>query len=114
MAKTPGKMTLEKLAAQLTSFGLKQVAPKIADILEEADRYEYSHRQFLEAVLNEEIDGRNQKKRNRNYASAHFPPSPKPLDAFDPTELRGGITSSQINQLKDLDWIDRKCNVCEF
>lgn len=107
-------MTLEKLSAQLTSFDLKQVAPKIADILEEADRYEYSHRQLLETVLNEEIEGRNKKKRNRNYASAHFPPYPKPLDAFDPAELMGGITASPISQLRDLDWIDRKCNVLFF
>lgn len=114
MTKTPGKISLEKLAAQLDSFGLKQVAPKIADILEDAERYEYTHRQFLEKVLIEEINGRNQKKRNRNYATAHFPPVPKPLDAFDPSELRSGITRAQINQLKDLDWIDRKCNVLFF
>lgn len=114
MAKTPGKISLEKLSSQLCSFGMKQVAPKIADILEDAERYDYSPRLLVETILNEETNGRNQKKRSRNYASAHFPPNPKPLDAFDPDELRGGITRAQINQLKELDWIDRKCNVLFF
>lgn len=111
MTRTQGRISLEKLSAQLEAFGLKQVAPKIADILEDCERYEYTHRQFLEKVLEEEIKGRNRKKRNRNYASAHFPPFVKPLEAFDPSELRSGITASQLNQLKDLDWIDRRCNL---
>lgn len=62
-------------------------------------------------MLASEAEGRFSRKRKRNYASAHFPPGVKPIDEFDPGELEGGITATQIECLKDLDWLDSHGNV---
>jgi DNA replication protein DnaC len=62
-------------------------------------------------LLETEVKGRNERRRQRNYAGAHFPPSAKPLEEFDPSELESGITASQLSQLAELGWIERAGNV---
>jgi len=62
-------------------------------------------------ILETEVKGRNERRRHRNYALAHFPPSVRPLEEFDPGELESGITTGQINQLKELSWLDSYSNV---
>lgn len=101
----------EKIIGQMNNFGLKQVAPHILDILEIAEREQITYKSFLSMVLDTEVIGRNEKRRRRNFAGAHFPPAAKSLEEFDPSELKGGISKSQINMLSELDWIDKKCNV---
>jgi DNA replication protein DnaC len=95
----------------LETFGLKHAARQIPDLLETAERNELSHRDFLNMMLTAETGGRNEKKRKRNYAAAHFPPSVRPIEEFDPGELEGGITVTQIGQLADLGWLDAHGNV---
>ena len=46
-----------------------------------------------------------------NYASAHFSPSVRPIDEFNPAELEGGITSARIERPKELDWLDSYGNI---
>lgn len=61
-----------------------------------------SCREFLLAVLETEVVGRNERRRKRNYSAAHFPPNIRPLEEFDPEELDSGITQAQLDKLKGL------------
>lgn len=100
-----------QLMASLEAFGLKHAARELADQLDVADRNGLTSRQFLSSLLQCEMDGRFARKRKRNYAAAHFPPSVRPIDEFDCSELESGITPSQLEQLKELFWLDAHGNV---
>ena len=100
-----------QLMASLEAFGLKHAARELADQLDVADRNGLTSRQFLSSLLQCEMDGRFARKRKRNYAAAHFPPSVRPIDEFDCSELESGITPSQLEQLKELSWLDAHGNV---
>jgi DNA replication protein DnaC len=95
----------------LEAFGLKHISKHLPTLLDAAETEEQPHRQFLIAALEMEVKGRNERRRSRNYALAHFPPSVRPIDEFDPAELESGITASQIKQLKDLSWLDACGNI---
>jgi DNA replication protein DnaC len=111
MSKPSGKIQLDRLCAMLEAFGLKHASKHLPAILESAEREEQPYRQFLLNALETEVKGRNERRRHRNYALAHFPPSVRSIDEFDPTELDAGITSGQIKQLKDLSWLDAYGNI---
>lgn len=104
-------MQVGQMSATMEAFGMKHASKSLPDLLEVAERNELSCREFLERVLASETEGRFSRRRKRNYASAHFPPGVKPIDEFDPSELEGGITATQIERLKDLDWLDSHGNV---
>lgn len=95
----------------LQSFGIRHAPRQLADIIEACEKEESTYRDFLKALLDSEVKGRNERKRKRNYAAAHFPPSVRAIEEFDCTELEGGITPGQINQLKDLNWLDSCGNI---
>jgi DNA replication protein DnaC len=111
MSKPSGKIQLDRLCALLEAFGLKHASKHLPAILESAEREEQPYRQFLLNAMETEVKGRNERRRRRNYALAHFPPSMRAIDEFDPAELEGGITSGQIKQLKDLSWLDACGNI---
>jgi DNA replication protein DnaC len=95
----------------LEAFGLKHTAKYLSALLEAAEQQEQPYQQFLLSALETEVNGRNERRRSRNYALAHFPPSVRSIDEFVPSELDSGITSGQINQLKELSWLDTYGNV---
>jgi DNA replication protein DnaC len=111
MRRVRGKEQLDRLCAMLESFGLKHISKNLSVLLEAAEKQEQPHRQFLMQALETEARGRNERRRQRNYALAHFPPSVLSLDEFDIAELESGITSGQIKQLKDLSWLDTCGNI---
>jgi len=111
MGKTAATSQTGRICTMLETFGLKHAAANLTDLLDVAETGELSYRQFLTNVLETEVNGRNEKRRHRNYALAHFPPSIRPLEEFDPTELDAGITASQIRQLKELSWLDSYSNI---
>jgi len=111
MGKASGTAQMERLRAMLETFGLKHISEKLPAILEVAETREQPYRQFLIDALEVEVRGRNERRRRRNYALAHFPPSVRPLGEFDPAELESGITASQISQLMDLSWLDTCGNI---
>lgn len=106
-----GRLTVGALSAEMEAFGLKHASRQLADQLEAADANGLTCREFLERLLACELRGRNERKRKRNYAAAHFPPHPKPIGEFDPSELEGGISATQVAQLKELTWLDAHGNV---
>lgn len=100
-----------RLTALLENFSMKDSARLLSTILDQAEDNDLSYREFLLVLLETEIKGRNERRRARNYAAAHFPPNPKPLEMFDPTELESGMTESQLRQLRELNWIDTNKNL---
>ena len=102
---------VSKLASLMESFTLKNSARQLADILERAENNNLSYREFLLDLLETEVKCRNDRRRKRNYAGAHFPPNVRPIDEFDPSELEEGISASQIRQLKELNWLDAYGNI---
>jgi DNA replication protein DnaC len=111
MRKQNGKVQIEHLCAVLESFGLKHTSKSLPTLLDAAEKGEQPYREFLLNALEVEVKGRNERRRSRNYALAHFPPSVRPIDEFDPAELEAGITSGQIRQLKELSWLDACGNI---
>jgi DNA replication protein DnaC len=106
-----GHIPVERLSALLKTFTLKHSALALPGLLEKAEEAGYSHRQLLLKVLETEVSGRNGRRRKRNFSAAHFPPNLKGLEEFDPGELESGITMSQINQLRELNWLDTRGNI---
>ena len=102
---------IQRLSALLETFTLKHAARKLPDILEKAESQQGSYRQLLLSIMETEVIGRNERRRKRNLSAAHFPPYVRNLEEFDPEELESGITLSQINQLKELTWLDTCGNI---
>ena len=111
MRKATGKIQLDRLRAMLDTFGLKHISGNLPLLLETAEAEGQSYRQFLQLALEAEVKGRNERRRHRNYALAHFPPSVRQLEEFDPTELDSGMSAGQLKQLKDLSWLDAYGNI---
>lgn len=106
-----GRIPVERLISLLQTFTLKHSAKALPDLLETADLEGSSCREFLLAVLETEVVGRNERRRKRNYSAAHFPPNIRPLEEFDPEELDSGITQTQLDKLKGLSWLDNGGNI---
>ena len=106
-----GHIPVQRLTALLETFTLKHAARMLPDLLETADLQDSSCREFLLAVLETEVKGRNERRRKRNYSAAHFPPNIRPLEEFDPEELESGITHAQLSVLKELSWLDNCGNL---
>lgn len=106
-----GRIPVERLISLLQTFTLKHSAKALPDLLETADLEGSSCREFLLAVLETEVVGRNERRRKRNYSAAHFPPNIRPLEEFDPEELDSGITQAQLDKLKGFSWLDNGGNI---
>jgi len=109
--KSTGKAQTQRICAMLEAFGLKHASRGLPGLLDTAEAEELSYKDFLSAALESEVKGRNERRRHRNYAGAHFPSSIRPIEEFDPAELESGITAGQIKQLKDLSWLDSYGNL---
>lgn len=111
MNKPTDHIPLQRLSALLESFTLKHSSKQLADLLEKADHEEASHRVFLLELLETEVQGRNERRRKRNYAAAHFPPNQRPMEEFNTLELASGMTDSQLKHLKELTCLDNRGNI---
>lgn len=106
-----GRIPVQRLNALLDTFALKHASKALPDLLETADAQDTSCREFLLAVLETEVKGRNERRRKRNYSATHFPPNLRPLEEFDPEELESGISQAQLDKLKELSWLDNCGNL---
>ncbi|MDD3416870.1 MAG: ATP-binding protein [Lachnospiraceae bacterium] len=106
-----GRITVQRLNALLDTFALKHASKALPDLLETADAQNTSCREFLLALLETEVKGRNERRRKRNYSAAHFPPNIRSLEEFEPDELESGISQAQLDKLKDLSWLDNCGNL---
>jgi DNA replication protein DnaC len=99
------------MKTSLASLGLRHTSQILAELIDYAESQRLSYREFLALLIEKELGERNERRRKRNLAGAHFPPNPRPLEEFDTGELEGGITATQLYQLKDLNWIDAHSNI---
>jgi DNA replication protein DnaC len=106
-----GKVTVQRLGGLLSGFGLKHSAGCLADMLGQAESDDLTPREFLLGLLEAEVKGRNERRRHRNYAGAHFPARVRTLEEFDPSELESGITAGQLRKLSELGWVETAGNV---
>ena len=105
------RIPIDRLTSLLQTFTLKHAAKALPDLLETADLESATNKQFLLSLLETEVIGRNERRRKRNYSAAHFPPSIKPIEEFNPDELDSGISQAQIDKLKELTWLDNVGNI---
>ncbi len=110
-AAPAGRLTVGALSAEMEAFGLKHASRQLADQLEAADANGLTCREFLERLLDCELRGRAERRRKRSYSAAHFPPHARQLSEFDPSELEGGISATQVSQLAELTWLDAHGNL---
>lgn len=106
-----GRITIQRLNGLLDTFALKHASKALPDLLETSDAQNTSCREFLLAVLETEVKGRNERRRKRNYSAAHFPPNIRPLEEFEPDELESGISQAQLDKRKELSWLDNCGNL---
>jgi DNA replication protein DnaC len=99
------------MKTSLASLGLRHTSQILAELIDYAEGQRLSYREFLALLIEKELGERNERRRKRNLAGAHFPPNPRPLEEFDTGELESGITATQLYQLKDLNWIDAHSNI---
>lgn len=101
------KLTQIKECAKLLNLtNLKNYA----DIfIEKADLSNMTYQDFLLKVLEEELELRSKKARERRFRSAEFPVI-KTIEDFD-LGFQPVITQKQINRLLELEWIDRMYNL---
>lgn len=105
------RRTISQMKASLASLGFRHTSQVLAEVIDYAESQRLTYREFLSLLIEKELAERNERRRKRNLAGAHFPPNPKPLEEFDTAELEGGITATQLYQLKDLNWIDAHSNI---
>ena len=100
------------LAASPGALGLRRASRALPDLAESAGRSGLGCRGFPQAKTpSAEPGGRSERRRRRNYASAHLPPGVRPLAELGPSELESGIAASQVEQLASLDRLDARGNV---
>lgn len=105
------RRTIAHMKSSMASLGFRHTSQTLAEIIDFAEDQRLTYREFLALLIEKELGERNERRRKRNLAGAHFPPNPKSLEEFDTAELEGGITATQLFQLKDLNWIDAHSNI---
>jgi len=93
------------------SNGLRYSSETINTFIEKAEKENASYSGFLINLLENETKIKAEKKRKRNYSAAHFPPNVHEIDDFSVAELDKGLTQAQLEQLKDMFWLDASTNL---
>lgn len=108
-----GHISVHQLTALPEIFTVKHAPRMLPNLLETADLQDSSNRELLLTltVLETEVKRRNERHRRRTYSAAHFLPSIRPLEDFNPEGLKSGITTAQLTVLKELSWLDNCGNL---
>lgn len=102
----------QKVYGQLKTLKLEGAWAQLDAVITEAETEKQSYVQFLQNILRVELENRAERRYQRNLTAAHFPVIKK-LDEFDFNRVKG-ITKTQVSQLLDFSWIDKKENVLYF
>ncbi len=101
------KLTQIKECAKL--LNLTNLKSYVDIFIEKADLSNMTYQDFLLKVLEEELELRSKKARERRFRSAEFTVIKK-MEDFD-INFQQVITQKQINRLLELEWIDRMYNL---
>ena len=102
-APEPDKANLQEL---LRYLGLMKTADAYSDLLAQLQKNNWSHEQFLEAVVNQEAAIKRERSIAHRLAQAHFP-NVKTIDAFD-FEFPTSIPRGKVLAALSLDFVTRK------
>ena len=105
-------MTLDALQANCRKLRLPTAAAVVAETLAIAQREDWSLETFLAHLLEQELEGRRDRRITRLLKSAHLPEG-KTLDAFKQQRLPLRVRR-QLTQLTDGDFIPRGDNLLLF
>jgi len=102
----------KEILQQLRTLKLMGVEHHLDELISEAETQKQSYLGFLREVLTYELANRAERRYRRNISAAHFPVT-KQIDDFDFNRV-AGITKTEVSQLLDFTWIDKKENVLFF
>ena len=105
-------MALDAIAAYCKALRLPTVAQVVEDALAAAQREDWPLETFLQHLLEQEMDGRRERRVTRLINAAHFPPG-KTLETLDQKRLPLR-TRRQIPQLCEGEFIERAENILVF
>ena len=105
-------MALDAITAYCKALRLPTIAQVAEDALATAQREDWSLERFLQHLLEQEMDGRRERRVTRLLKAAHFPPG-KRLENFDQHRLPLRIRR-QIPQLCEGEFIERAENILVF
>lgn len=96
----------------LDALKLKGVKAHLDELITDAERQKTSYVGFLNALFTAEITDRRQRRLRRNLTAAHFP-TEKRIAQFEFGRVTG-IGKSEVINLLDCHWIDRRENLLFF
>ena len=96
----------------LIALKLRGIQSKLDELITEAETQKQSFLSFLHQLLLTELADRAERRYRRNIAAAHFPVIKK-LKDFEFGRVKG-ITKTEVSQLQDFSWIDKKENLLFF
>jgi DNA replication protein DnaC len=105
----PDQLILDRLQANLTRLRLLRVAQIVLDVVESASADGRSHLQVLDALIEEEVACKEQRRLDTTLKISGLP-FIKTLDDFDYT-YQPNLDRRQVNALFDLTFLSRKENV---
>jgi DNA replication protein DnaC len=100
---------IERLQTALETLGLKAVEARLENLLEQASKKEPSYAEFLDELMNCEVEARRTRYLRARLQLAHFP-FVKTLDQFD-FSFQPSIDERQIRELRSLRFIHEASNV---
>jgi len=96
----------------LKTLNLRGVCEDLDSLITDAERQKASYIRFLNTLLESEIADRRRRRLCRNLSAAHFPIE-KRIEDFEFNRVKG-IGKSEVSNLLDFSWIDRKENLLLF
>jgi len=96
----------------LIALKLRGIQAKLNELITEAETQKQSFLSFLHQLLLTELANRAERRYRRNIAAAHFPVIKK-LEDFEFGRVKG-ITKTEVSQLQDFSWINKKENLLFF
>lgn len=105
-------MALDAITAYCKALRLPTVAQVVEDALVTAQREDWPLETFLQHLLEQEMDGRHDRRVTRLIKTAHFPPG-KTLETFDQRRLPLRVRR-QLQQICEGEFIERAENILVF
>ncbi len=101
--------TMVQLKQNLRTLNLTEAAQIVDDCLMEAEKHQWTCREFLDRLLRHEIVRREEKQLARRYKWASFPEG-KTLDEFR-LEEQPSLSKRQFEQLREVLWLEQDYNL---
>lgn len=99
---------LDQCSSSLLALKLNGINGSLDDLLDNAESDKVSYLEFLQTILDREIDYRKERRIHRNLIGAHFPVI-KDIESFKFDNIKG-VREEDIKSLLDFRWLDNSEN----